>query len=256
MAQRGRPRKETKQIVINKPKRQHPLIEAFDDRYLIIPCDGGYCLYDYKRECKRSNAQYIGTFYISTNGDKYVFDTNYYTSIHELIEAMDKHNAKLPFSPEIYDPTNRKSYMIHLATYDYLTAIGFKKEEGHVRFKRYNYSDVFGNHLCTIDVISEFDTSKGMIKRRIMTSEKQEMWQEAPFIDLETAIGAINSIVAGYLAVVQGQLMNSLKALTESRTALFFTQTFDVNTLSLHTEDARQQTIEYLENELKRLKGE
>lgn len=255
MNKKGRPRKEEGQVLINKPKRKHPLIDAFGERYLIIPWDGGYCLYDYQRECKRANAMFIGQFYISSNGDKYVFRSERYDSIDTLIEAMDKYNATLPFAADIYDPSYRKNYRIELACYDYLTALGFKKENA-IRADRYSFSDVYGHHLCDIELRTEMDSSNGKVLRRISTTEKQEMWQEAPFIDLETAIGAINSIVAGYLAVVQSQLMNALKSLTTARAALMITNTFDVGTLSVYTEDARKQTIEYLETELKRLKGE
>lgn len=254
MAKVGRPRKEIRQVVINKPKREHPLIDAFDERYLIIPWDGGYCLYDKNRECKRANAMYIGKFYISTNGDKYVFQDDRYDSIDTLIEAMDKYNATLPFAADVYDPTHRKNYMIEIAAYDYLTAIGFK----HIRnlhCDMYALSDVYGNHLCDIQIRTKFDSSKGKVLRRILTTDKEEMWQEAPFVDLETAIGAINSIVAGYLSVVQAQLMNALKSLTTSRAALMVTKTLDIGTLSVYTEDANKQTIGFLEAELKRLKG-
>lgn len=252
----GRPRKETGQVIINKPKREHPLISAFDDTFWVFPWNGGYCLYDRKRECKRANAQYVGQFYISTNGNRYVFRDEYYDNIDSLIEAMDKYNATLPFSPEIYDPTNRKNYMIEMAASDYLTSIGFKSTNDYVHFRRYSLSDVFGHMLCIIDVKTEFNTSKGLVRRNIISSDKQEMWQEAPFNDLDSCIAAINSIVASYLSVVQAQLMNSLKSLTQSRAVLFFTQTFDVGSFSVYTEDAKQQTIAYLESELKRLKGE
>ena len=79
---------------------------------------------------------------------------------------------------------------------------------------------------------------------------------DAKDLDLETCISAINSIVSSYLGVVQAQLMNGLKKLTTSRAALMITNTLDVGTLSIYTEDARKQTIEFLEAELKQLKGE
>lgn len=50
--------------------------------------------------------------------------------------------------------------------------------------------------------------------------------------------------------------MNVLNALTESRASQVLDVTFDVKKLSAYKEDAKQKTIEQLENELKRLKGE
>jgi hypothetical protein len=78
MTKRGRPRKAgVKEIeAINKEyehKMSHHLLKAFNkEQYIIIPCDGGYCLYDRNRKHKRANAQYLGRVYISTDGKKYM----------------------------------------------------------------------------------------------------------------------------------------------------------------------------------------
>ncbi len=254
MAQRGRPRKDEGEAFAATIK--HPMIKAFGEQYLIIPWDGGYLLYDYKRECKRANAMYIGKFYLSNEGNKYVFRDERYESKEALIEAMDKYNATLPFAADVYDPSHRKNYNIECAAYDYLTSLGFKHDRCAFRGEKYTLSDVYGNYLCEIQVKTNFDSSVGKVVRRIVTSEKKEMWQEAHFEDLETAVAAINSIVVGYLSVVQAQLMNALRAMTTSRSAVMLEATLDVNTLSTFIEDARQKTIDFLEAELKRLKSE
>lgn len=257
MAQRGRPRKDKGEAMAETPTTKHQMIKAFGEQYLIIPWDGGYLLYDYKRECKRANAMYIGKFYLSNDGNKYVFRDERYESKEALIEAMDKYNATLPFAADVYDPSHRKNYMIECAAYDYLTSIGFKRDDRRVwHGDVYTLSDVYGNYLCEIQVKTSMDSSVGKVVRRIVTSEKKEMWQEAHFEDLETAVAAINSIVVGYLSLVQAQLMNALRAMTTSRSAVMLEATLDVNTLSTFIEDARQKTIEFLEAELKRLKSE
>ena len=263
MAKRGRPRKsEAKKIeAVNREyqhKMSHHLLKAFDaEQYVVIPCDGGYCLYDRNREHKRANAQYVGKFYISTNGTQYAFGNNYYSDIDSLIKAMDAYNATLPFSPEIYDPTYRKSFQIELAMHDYLCEIGFKKtpwSECSTRQhdSQYEIADAYGHKLITIIVDVDFDTSKGLIRRLI----NKDTWQECPFHDLDSAIAACNSILAGYFSVVQAQLMNALNKLTSARATLVLDKHFDWKTLSTYSEDATQKTIEYLEAELKRLKGE
>lgn len=236
--------------------KKSPLLDAFGEQYLLISWDGGYCLYDYKRECKRAKAQYLGQFYISNGRDKYVFHNERYENVQELVEAMDKYNATLPFSPEIYNPTNRKQYNVQCAITDYLTGIGFKYNNESKNSRFYSYSDVFGNYICEIELATVFDTSKGFIRRKIVTTDRKKMWQEAPFRDLESAIGAVNSVIASYLGIVQSQLMNTLKALTTSRAAIMITNTYNVGDLAIYTEDATKQTIEYLETELKRLKRE
>jgi hypothetical protein len=263
MAKRGRPRKgETREkAAINEEyqrRTNHPLLRAFDkEQYVILPCDGGYCLYDRNKDHKRANAQYIGRFYISTNGTLYAFNNNYFSDTDSLIKAMDEYNATLPFSPEIYDPTYRKSFQIELALHDYLINIGFKQcpwKECSTRQhdSQYEIADAYGHKLITIIVDVEFDTSKGMIRRLI----NEDTWQECPFHDLDSAIAACNSILAGYFSVVQAQLMNALNKLTSARAALILDKHFDWKTLSTYSEDATQKTIEYLEAELKRLKRE
>ena len=49
--------------------------------------------------------------------------------------------------------------------------------------------------------------------------------------------------------------MNVLDGLTSARASEVFDKTFDVRSLSTYTADAKQKTIEMLENELKKLKG-
>lgn len=254
MARRGRPKKgETRIDEGYHSKLNHHLLNAFDrEQYWIIPCDGGYCLYDRKREHRRANAQYIGRFYISTDEKKYVFNNDYYAEIADLIEAMDKYNATLPFSPEVYDPTYRKSAQIEMAIHDYLTNIGFEEASDEPTYAKYKISDDYGHKLITILVKVDFDTSGGKVQRPI----NDDSWQECPFSDLDSAIAACNSILAGYFSVVQAQMANALGKLTSSRAALVLDKTFDWKTLTTYSEDATQKAIEQMEDELKRLKGE
>ena len=264
MAKVGRPRKVNPEETYEatKIKMSHKArLAAFGSRYDCIAWDGGYILYDLETPGKRANHKLCGRFYLSTRTNAcYVFNDYYYDTPEDLLKAMDKYYSSLPFDAEIYNPINRKNYVIECAAHDYLTSLRFKYEKGHSRNNfsgdKYNLSDVYGHHLCCIEVMTKFDTSEGKVMRRILMTDKQESWQEAYFTDLDSAIGAINSIVAGYLAIVQSQLMNSLKSLTNSRAAIVLNQTFNVGTLSTITEDAKKQTIEYLEAELKRLKEE
>lgn len=249
MAQRGRPSK--------SDKKTSNLINAFDDNFWVLPHDGGYCLYDRTRYCKRANAQYLGKFYLSSRGDKYVFMDEYYDDIKSLIDAMDKYNEALPFSPEIYDPTYRKNYQIFMACYDYLTRLGFKKvNKVGVYRDVFILNDAYEQNICELEIETVKDTTKGVIRRWIY----QNLWDgrviEVPFISLETAIGAINSQVANYTTMLQAQLLNLFDDMTNERATIMLDNTFNINKGSQEYKDARQQTIEYLEAELKRLKGE
>lgn len=237
--------------------KQKKLISDFSDNFWIIENNGGYCLYDKSRYCKRANAQYLGKFYINNNGDKYVFNDDFYNTIPELIEAMDKYNATLPFSPEIYDPNYRKNYQIEMAVHDYLTSLGFKKINKRGVYRDiYELYDVFEQKICAVEIETVEDTTKGVMKRHVFQSESSYRLIEVPFNDLDSAIGACNSLISTYSTMLNVQMLNVFKTMTEARCSIMLDNTFNLKTFSIDTKDARQQAIEYLEKELKRLKGE
>ena len=74
------------------------MIEAFGERYLVLNHDGGYLLYDKERKSPRTNALFMGKFYISTNGDSYVYNEDRFSSVSDLVKRMEAHNSSLPFS--------------------------------------------------------------------------------------------------------------------------------------------------------------
>lgn len=256
MAQRGRPKKD--EVRTKKPtQRTHPLIAAFGESYWVLPNNGGYCLYDTKRECKRANAQYVGKFYLSNNGERYVFNDDFIETVPELIETMDKYNATLPFSPEIYDPTYRKNYQIEMAVNDYLTSLGFKKISyrgvyGHI----YELHDAYNQKVCAVEIETVEDTTKGCMRRWVFQTADANRIIEVPFSDLDSAIGACNSLLSSYCSMLNIQLLNMFNTMTDARASIMLDNTFDMKKASVTTLDARQQTIEFLEKELKRLKGE
>lgn len=226
------------------------MLEAFGDRYLIFKHDGGWIVYDKERHSKRADILYLGIFYISTN-NKYSFRGDYYNTVDELIKAMEEYNKTLPFDAEIYNPSYRKHCMIEMAVHDYLENLGFK-----MSWKRdvaYYIEDAYGQSVCTIQVEVKEDTTTGRISRTIPNSDK---WTEAPFTDLDSAIGAVNSILAIYCLSINATTMNVLNGLTNARASHILDKTFDMKKMSVFTEDAKQKTIERLEAELKRLKGE
>ena len=256
MAQRGRPRKGEERIR-ESIGRKPSLVMAFDDSYWVIENNGGYCLYDKNRYCKRANAQYLGKFYISNDGKKYVFNDNYYDTIGELIEAMDKYNATLPFSPEIYDPTYRKNVQIEMALHDYLSSLGFKKLHYRGVFSDiWELHDAYSQNVCAVEIETKMDSTIGYVRRHVFQTQEAERMIEVPFKDLESAVGACNSLLASYCSMLNVQLLNMFGNMTNARCSIMFDRTFDMKKASVETKDARQQAIEFLEAELKRLKGE
>jgi len=230
------------------------MLESFGNRYKLIEHDCGWLIYDKEGHSKRAFALYIGHFYLSTDNTKYSFRGNYYTTVDELIKAMDDYNKTLPFDAEIYDPTFRKNMFIEMALRDYLESFGFKKSQTIIRDgATYYIEDAYGQKICIIQVEVKEDTTNGRITRLIPNSNK---WTDALFTDLESAIGAVNSILSMYCLSINAITMNVLNGLTEARTSEVLDVTFDVKSLKTYTEDAKKKTIERLEAELKRLKGE
>lgn len=234
------------------------LLDALGERYEVLEHDGGYCLYDKQRPAKRSNAKYIGRFYISSDKKQYAFNDEYYKDVESLVAAMDAYNATLPFDADIYCPIFKNSYRIEIALYDYLDSLGFTKDRwtGGRHGTRYIKNDCYGQCICDLTVWVEYGTTKGVITRNILTPDKsKEFTTDSPFDGLDSAIASVNTILATYVASIDAAAMNILNKITHSRSALLLDTTFDVRNLSKFVKDGRVKMIEVLEKELEQLKG-
>lgn len=237
-----------------KKKRKDDMIAAFGERYKTIEHDGGYLLYDKEAQSRIATMHYIGQFYLSTDLTQYTYHETRYSTPEEVIQAMDDYNKTLPFDIEIYNPVYRKNYFIDQAVRQYLESVGFEIALwDSYKGTTYNLKDAYNENLCVINVEVEEDTTKGTVCRQFQDSSR---WTEVSFTDLDSAIGACNSIIAMHLACLNARAMKTLNGLTESRASCVLNKKFDIKTLAVYTEDAKQKTIEYLEAELKRLKGE
>lgn len=229
--------------------KRKALLDAFGDRYKIFEHDGGLILYDTEAKSKRANALFKGKFYLSTNNDKYSFQERYYDSVETLIEAMDEWVRNLPFDAEIYNPMYKCSYHIECALHDYLKSLGFKIE-WESGANRYFLKDNYGKDICSLLIDVKDNTTEGTIKQFVAEGR----WIESSFVDLDSAISSCNSIIVSYCGVMNAQLTNVLKTLTNSRSAILLDKTFDINRLAVYTKNATDNTIKWLEKELKRLK--
>ena len=239
----------------NKDKN---LLDALGERYEVLEHDGGYCLYDKQRPVKRSNIKYIGKFYISSDKKQYAFGEKYYKDVESLVAAMDDYNATLPFDADIYCPIFKNSYRIEIALYDYLESLGFTTVRwiGDRYGTRYVKNDCFGQCICDLTVWVKDETTEGVITRNILTPDKsKELTTDSPFVDLDSAIASVNTILATYVASINAAAMNILNKITHSRSALLLDTTFDVRNFSKFTEDGREKMIEVLEKELAELIG-
>ena len=243
---------------MKKHRKENNLLDALGERYEVIEHDGGYCLYDKQRPAQRSNYKYIGKFYISSDKHRYAFNDKYYKDVESMVKAMDDYNATLPFDADIYCPIFKNSYRIEIALYDYLYSLGFAKVygRGYGREQRFVLNDCYGQCICDLTVYVEDNTTKGIITRNILTPDKdKEINTNSPFVNLDSAIASVNTILASYIASVNSVAMNVLNKLTHSRSALLLETTFDLRKLSKFTEDGRKKMIEVLEKELAELKG-
>jgi len=231
-------------------KKKNSIIKTFTERYTCHEHDGGYLLYDKEGESQRATALFKGKFYVSTDGKQFSFNDNYYKTVEELVTAMDEWAKTLPFNVEIYNPIFRSNYKIECAIHDYLKSLGFDMSWKH-NTDAYILKDNYGKDICTFIVEVEEDTTKGNIRHYVAT----DRWVETPFNDLDSAIGACNMMLVSYCGVMNAQLTKLLSSLTSSRVGIMMDNTFNMRKLTLTTEDAKQKTIKWLEEELERLKN-
>lgn len=232
--------------------KKNELLNRFGERYLLIEHNGGYLLYDTEVRGRRANHQYKGKFYLSNSGKNYVFEEDHYATPEELVQAMEKWAEALPFDGEIYNPAYKKSYMIECALYDYLSSLGFVND-GYCG-NHYVLRDAFDREICNITVEVEDNKSCGRLERLCSAVNSVYKTQEAKFTDLDSAIGACNTLLATYCAMINSSVVLMLSKMTKARVSEFYNKTFDIKSLSSYTEDGRMKAIEQLEAELKRLK--
>ena len=234
--------------------KKNELLNRLGERYYLIEHNGGYLLYD-KEVCgRRANYQYKGKFYLSNSGKNYVFEEEHYATPEELVQAMEKWEEALPFDAEIYNPEYKKSYMIECALYDYLTSLGFTNDNTYNYGDHYVLRDVFDREICNITVEVEDGKSCGRLVRMCSSSGSTYKTQEAKFTDLDSAIGACNTLLATYFMLLNASSILMLSRLTKARASEFYDKTTDLKSFSIYTEDGRLKAIEQLEAELKRLK--
>ena len=228
-------------------RKNAKVLKPFGERYQLIEHDGGYLLYDKEGISRRSNDEYLGKFSILDG--KYVFEGERYGCVSDLVDAMKSFNERLPFDAEIYNPMYRKHCMIEMALHDYLESLGFKYNWNG---NRYYLEDGYGQVVLEIRFEVKEDTTTGSVTRRILGSDS---WVESPFTDLDSAIGSVNSIVSSYCVMMNAITVSVLGKLTDSRASEVYNKTFDMKSLSVYSEDAREKAIALLKEELNRLEN-
>lgn len=231
---------------MNANKTRKTLLGNFADKYALLECQGGYCLYDKERKAPRSKYKYLGLIYLSIKDNGYVFEKNVYKDVKSLVDAIDKYNANLPFDTDIYNPIYRLDYRIKMAIHDYLESMHFKNDMHSDGL--YFLEDAYKQRIFTLNVRVNEDGS-GIIFQKI----KESSQLECAFADLWSAISAVSTIVGSYLITVQGIIAQSLHIMTTSRTNISEVG-FNWHTLEPYSSDVTEKTIELLQSEIDRLK--
>ena len=237
-------------------KSNKTLLSLFGDDYSVFEHNGGYILYDKKRKSSRSNFKYLGKFYISNDKTKFVFNDECYSDVTSLVDAIDEYNKTLPFDSEIYNPIVRKNCRIEYALHDYLEELGFEMVWKHME-AIYTLKDVYGEIICSVTFDVKEDTTEGKLTK-IISGESKYTFSciDVPFTDLDSAIGACNTLLSAYLLQLSSKTIHAASKMTNSRVSKIMKKTFDTSTLETYIEDEKKHIIEYLESELRMLKQE
>ena len=227
-------------------KKDNLLTKFPEDVYKLTPWDDGYLIYDKTRSTKRSVWKYLGFIKLSNN--KYIFNNKEYSDPVNLIKGVEEYNTTLPFDPDIYNPMCRNNYRIEMATDDYLTSLGFKRGDDGT----YILESPTNKTICKVNVKVDFDTTKGSVTKTL----KDFSFIECEFNDLDSAIGAINSVVASDLLITQSVITRALDKMNSNRSNKITKTNIDFTTLSVVSTDFKQKLVGLLEDEIKKLKEE
>ena len=234
----------------NKVKKgKKNLLSAFGDRYRVNEYNGSYILYDKEGHARRETMLFVGQFYLTDKKDGYIFNDKVYDTTEELIDAMKAWGETLPFDVELYNPSYKPSYRIECAIQDYFKSMGFETEYNW-RNTTFILRDAYGKDICSFVFNIDEDTAKGDIVLYITDGS----WVQSEFTDLESAVGAVNTMIAPYCVLLQSKFTQVFSKLTKARINSLSTVQFDWSKLQSSKTNSIDSTIEMLENEIKLLK--
>lgn len=238
-----------------KNTQQESMLEALKPRYIVLPWEGGYNLYDTTKPAKQTNCgDFVAQIYLTNDYSRYVFNKKRYDTVEELSKAIDEYIVKLPFYWGNYDPSNRESWFIEVCIREYMERLGYELRlfDFNTPYKNGHYvmKGVWGEIISEWGIDVDFDKSTGKIYRFLGKFK----WIENKFDGLDEAIGAINSTLIPECVTKGGAMISVLEKMTTNRgdsVALG-----SVSGINVSLESQKQKIIEKLEEELKRLKGE
>lgn len=167
-----------------------------------------FCLYDLSKKGNISLHPYVGTVTIMSKG--YLFNNTVYKDVLSLKEAIDTYNNTLEFSSEYYNPLLKEDYRDVLKLNTYIESLGFKRTSIAVIYSRehmdYSIQDLYNIPRFEFTVSKKFDEFTGNVNVYNNSSVIT-----VPFIDLESAILAVNTIIKPNILYLMPMLLANMK---------------------------------------------
>lgn len=232
------------------------------DAYYAVRIDGRYDLYDKDpKSGSRSCHKYLGSVVYDSKNQSVMFNSQRYTTIQALDNALKEWEKSLPFSVENYNPMFNGKYRTEQCLRDYLEGIGFVDNgfDGFTKSMMYilnHYNPYFSKQVAVEMLVKVDDSGKnGSIS---LHYQQNSSFVTSDFESLEEAIATINSLIEPILLCGASELINKHNKMSKQRKKANLGEIITVNfrTLQTFSEDFKAKTIEALEEALKRLKEE
>lgn len=187
----------------------------------------------------------------------YTFMDNEYSSVEELVDAFEKHNATLPYPSQCYDPMYRNAARVEMKVDHYLgEVLGLERcmDKGICYFVKNPYK-VELIRICV--ELSDEDNDAGGFKGEIIRSIGFSSYRSVKFSTEEEFIDGANSIIASEMlctAEMAVKVLDNRLGATKFDN-VEFTQ-IDMSTFRTHVTNEKEHIIQLLEDALKTLKGE
>lgn len=235
------------QLIDNLVKNDFLVIEDKDGEWGAV---GSIHLHDKNIDGRRTLHPYVATIQLSKNG--YFYNEQQYDDVQNLRLAIEEYIKTLPYNPENYDPSYYKQTFIELCLEDYLISLGFKSG-GYGKPRNYwRLLDIYENEIFGVEL--DFCEDKNKTDGTIVMHTNEFGYNKCSFTDLESAFGAINSIILPKILKDINIYINAIEKLNNFHN---FKNLKEVKlTAGLEIHDIKEKTIELLEKTLKELKGE
>lgn len=198
--------------------------------------------------------KFLGIIHYDSKKQDVVFNNVIYNNPIMLEKALFDWAFGLPWCSDYYDPTFRTGIKEMYIIRDYLKSLGFKYVNG----DRFTLSGI--NHFFDtvyIDVIVKVDDDATTGKIMLNSPKSGDYaWVEESFTDLDDALGKLNMLIGSQLLVSAAWTLDIQSKLTNNMANIEGTSnTFNVKSMSVYTENTKDKLIAKLEDTLNTLKS-